>query len=95
MYRTHESVLHPKHVDLPTEIQYNKLNKSHLVGQLLNSISKQLPSAQTLKMDVASCSKTMVTIYQITWYHIAKDSVRSFVIMKNFCEKNVQFITTV
>jgi len=58
------------------------------------SISKQLPIAQTLKMDAASSSKTLVTIYQLTRYHITKDSVRSFVIMKNFCEKNVQFIST-
>jgi len=49
------------------------------------SISKQLPIAQTLKMDAASSSKTLVTIYQLTRYHITKDSVRSFVIMKNFC----------
>ena len=29
---------HTKHLELPTEIQkYNKLNKSHFVGQLLNS----------------------------------------------------------
>jgi len=31
-----ELIQHPKHEELPTEI-YNKQNKSHLVGQLLNS----------------------------------------------------------
>jgi len=39
------------------------------------SISTQLPIAQTLKMDAASSSETSVTIYQLTRYHITKDSV--------------------
>ena len=36
---------HPKHVELPTEC--NKLNKSHLIGQLLNSFLISFSTSHT------------------------------------------------
>ena len=56
---------------------------------------KQLPIAHTLKMEAARSSEMSVTIYQLTRRHITDNSVRAFFILRNSCEENVQFITTV